>query len=411
MQIYCVGGAVRDQLLGRAVTDHDWVVTGATPEQMAELGFRPVGRDFPVFLHPQTHEEYALARTERKIARGYRGFQIHSSPEVTLEDDLRRRDLTINAIARAADGSLIDPWGGQADLKARVLRHVSDAFAEDPVRILRLARFAARLPEFTVAADTITLARRMVDAGEVDALVAERVWQELARGLMEDRPSRMIEVLDQCGALERLLPFTIDAARLDAAARCREPLEIRYALLVAGAGPADAILNCSERLRAPGECAALARLLATQGTAQVLAGDPPTILARLEGIDALRRPERARFFARACAHQSAAPASTGSGSRLPDGESAQRHTIRDATCETVDAVEHAFTRLIDAARSVDAGAIAARVQAEGKEGAASRIQRALHEARTRAIAEVITQPDTWPPLARPVPSEPNGDAR
>ena len=200
MKVYLVGGAVRDQLLGRAGGDRDWVVVGATPAEMLEDGFQPVGRDFPVFLHPQTHEEYALARTERKTAPGYHGFVVHAAPEVTLEEDLARRDLTINAMARDESGALVDPHGGQRDLAQRVLRHVSPAFAEDPVRILRLARFAARLPDFAVAPETVVLMRGMVEAGEVDALVAERVWQELSRGLMEPRPSRMFEVLRECGA-------------------------------------------------------------------------------------------------------------------------------------------------------------------------------------------------------------------
>ncbi|MGZ8317101.1 MAG: multifunctional CCA addition/repair protein, partial [Telluria sp.] len=180
MKTYIVGGAVRDELLGLPVKDHDWVVVGATPEQMVAQGFRPVGKDFPVFLHPQTHEEYALARTERKTAPGYRGFVFHTSPDVTLEDDLVRRDLTINAIARAEDGTLTDPFNGQQDIRARIFRHVSGAFAEDPVRILRVARFAARFADFTVAPETIRLMQNMVAAGEVDALVPERVWQELA---------------------------------------------------------------------------------------------------------------------------------------------------------------------------------------------------------------------------------------
>ncbi|MDP3037184.1 MAG: multifunctional CCA tRNA nucleotidyl transferase/2'3'-cyclic phosphodiesterase/2'nucleotidase/phosphatase, partial [Rhodocyclaceae bacterium] len=206
MQIYCVGGAIRDELLGLPVKDRDWVVVGATPEGMLAQGFQPVGRDFPVFLHPKTHEEYALARTERKTAPGYAGFVFHTDPGVTLEDDLARRDLTINAIARAPDGTLIDPHGGRRDLAARVLRHVSPAFAEDPVRILRVARFAARFNDFSLAAETLALMQQMVANGEADALVAERVWQELANGLMEAQPSRMFETLRACGALQRLLP-------------------------------------------------------------------------------------------------------------------------------------------------------------------------------------------------------------
>ncbi len=206
VQIYVVGGAVRDELLGRPNADRDYVVVGATPESMLADGFRPVGKDFPVFLHPQTHEEYALARTERKTGRGYHGFAFHAAPDVTLEQDLARRDLTINAMARAADGSLVDPFDGQRDLSAKILKHVGPAFAEDPVRILRLARFAARFADFTVAPATLDLMCGMVAAGEVDHLVPERVWQELAKGLMEDKPSRMIEVLRDCGALARLLP-------------------------------------------------------------------------------------------------------------------------------------------------------------------------------------------------------------
>ena len=206
MQVWTVGGAVRDALLGRPVHDRDWVVVGATPEQMRAAGYQPVGKDFPVFLHPDTHEEYALARTERKTAPGYHGFVFHAAPDVTLEEDLARRDLTINAMAEDADGRRVDPFGGERDLRDGVLRHVGPAFVEDPVRILRLARFAARFPGFSVAPETRDLMRRMVEAGEVDALVAERVWQELARGLMEERPSRMVEVLRDCGALARLLP-------------------------------------------------------------------------------------------------------------------------------------------------------------------------------------------------------------
>ena len=206
MQIYTVGGAVRDELLGLPVQDRDYVVVGATPEQMLAEGYRPVGKDFPVFLHPQTQEEYALARTERKTAPGYRGFVFHTDSAVTLEQDLARRDLTINAIAKGDDGVLIDPFDGQADLQHRLFRHVSPAFVEDPVRILRVARFAARLVDFQVAPETNTLMQEMVRQGEVDALVPERVWQELARGMMEQKPSRMFEVLRGCGALARILP-------------------------------------------------------------------------------------------------------------------------------------------------------------------------------------------------------------
>jgi len=236
MKTYVVGGAIRDELLGLPVQDRDHVVVGATPEQMAAAGFKPVGKDFPVFLHPRTHEEYALARTERKTAPGYAGFRFHAAPDVTLEQDLQRRDLTINAMARGDDGRLVDPHGGERDLRERRFRHVSDAFAEDPVRILRVARFAARFTDFTVAPETAALMRAMVDAGEADALVAERVWQELSRGLMEARPSRMFEVLRACGALARLMP-TLEAViaadpthlpALDRAADHRLPPAARF---------------------------------------------------------------------------------------------------------------------------------------------------------------------------------------
>jgi tRNA nucleotidyltransferase (CCA-adding enzyme) len=205
MQIYRVGGAVRDQLLGLPSKDNDWVVVGATPELLISQGFMPVGRDFPVFLHPETHEEYALARTERKISSGYKGFTVHAAPDVTLEQDLRRRDLTINAIAMDATGNLIDPFQGQTDLRAGILRHVSPAFVEDPVRILRVARFAARYP-FKIAEETQRLMQQMTQQGEVDALVAERVWQEMFKALSEPQPQRFIEVLRDCGALARIFP-------------------------------------------------------------------------------------------------------------------------------------------------------------------------------------------------------------
>jgi tRNA nucleotidyltransferase (CCA-adding enzyme) len=206
MQLFLVGGAVRDALLGINGSDRDWVVVGSTPEEMVAKGFTPVGKDFPVFLHPTTREEYALARTERKTAPGYKGFVVHAAPEVSLEQDLARRDLTINAIARDADKNLIDPYNGQQDCKRKVFRHVTDAFREDPVRILRVARLAARFPQFRVAPETQSLMQDMVQAGEVDALVRERVWQELAKGLMAAQPSRMLQVLRDCGALQRLLP-------------------------------------------------------------------------------------------------------------------------------------------------------------------------------------------------------------
>ena len=340
MKTYCVGGAIRDELLGLPVQDRDWVVVGASPELMCAAGYKPVGRDFPVFLHPQTHEEYALARTERKTAPGYAGFVFHAAPEVTLADDLARRDLTINAIARADDGELIDPHDGQADLRNRVFRHVSPAFAEDPVRILRLARFAARFHEFRVAAETMELMRTMVADGEVDALVAERVWQELARGLMEARPSRMFEVLRECGALKRLLPEVdrlwgvpqradyhpeVDTGVhmmmvMDMAARLEAPLPARFAALThdlgKGTTPRDVLPRhigheqrsvnlldpLCERLRVPVECRDVARLVARyhgdMHRFEQLRSD--TVLRVLERCDAIRRPERFAQIVLAC---------------------------------------------------------------------------------------------------------------
>lgn len=340
MKTYVVGGAVRDGLLGEPVNDRDWVVTGASPQDMLDAGFLPVGKDFPVFLHPQTHEEHALARTERKTGPGYRGFEVYAAPEVTLEDDLIRRDLTINAIAQAADGTLIDPYGGQRDLREKVLRHVSEAFAEDPVRILRLARFAARWPDFTVAPETTALMQQMVAAGEVDALVAERVWQELSRGLMERAPARMFEVLRSVGALGRLMP-EVDALFgvpqppahhpeidtgvhtmmvLDRCAFTAQPLPVRYACLVhdlgKGTTPADVlprhigheqrgedlIRTVNERLRVPVDCGELALLTAREHT-NVHASEnlnASAIMRLLERCDAFRRPDRFQQMLAAC---------------------------------------------------------------------------------------------------------------
>ncbi len=303
MKIYAVGGAVRDELLGLAVKDRDYVVVGATPDEMVKLGFKPVGIEFPVFLHPKTREEYALARTERKVARGYHGFEFHAAPDVTLEQDLARRDLTINAIARDQDGAIVDPFNGAADLKAGVLRHVSPAFAEDPVRILRVARFAARYG-FAIARETLALMRRMVAEGEADALVAERVWREFARGLMEDRPSRMFEVLRKCGALARVAP-EIDAlfereeagsaalAALDAAARAGASLEVRFAALARTLDPL-AVEALASRLKAPATCRDLALLGARHANAIVDASElnAAELLELLDTTDAWRRPER-----------------------------------------------------------------------------------------------------------------------
>jgi tRNA nucleotidyltransferase (CCA-adding enzyme) len=340
MQSFVVGGAVRDALLGLPVKDQDHVVVGSTPAEMEAAGYRRVGKDFPVFLHPHTHEEYALARTERKTALGYKGFEVHASPDVTLEEDLARRDLTINAIARAEDGSLIDPYHGKADLEARILRHVSPAFAEDPVRILRAARFAARFTEFTLAPETLALMQQMVSAGEVDALVPERVWQELAKGLMEARPSRMFEMLRTCGALQKIFPELdrlwgvpqpaqhhpeIDTGVhvmmvIDYAASQGYSLPVRFAALTHDLGKGttppdiwprhighelrsvDLLKDVVKRLRVPNDCRELAQLVARfHGKVhQVNAMRPDTLLNFLQELDALRQPARFDDFLKAC---------------------------------------------------------------------------------------------------------------
>ena len=303
MKIYAVGGAVRDELLGLPVKDRDYVVVGATPEEMVKLGFKPVGKEFPVFLHPETHEEYALARTERKVARGYHGFEFSAAPDVTLEQDLARRDLTINAIARDDNGAIVDPFHGAADLRAGILRHVSPAFAEDPVRILRVARFAARYG-FSIAPQTMELMRRMVAGGEADALVAERVWQEIADGLMETRPARMFEVLRECGALTRIAP-ELDAlfedagsgaaalGALAAAARGGASLEVRFAALVRALDPL-AVEALAGRLKAPAACRDVALLAARHANAIVDAErlGAEELLELFDATDAWRRPGR-----------------------------------------------------------------------------------------------------------------------
>jgi len=308
VKIYVVGGAVRDELLGLSVADRDYVVVGSTPEEMTALGYKPVGKDFPVFLHPRTHEQYALARTERKTARGYRGFQVHAAPEVTLEQDLERRDLTINAMARDEAGVLIDPFGGAADLERGLLRHVSAAFVEDPVRILRVARFAARFG-FAVAPETMALMRTMVENGEAGALVPERVWQEFSRGLMERDPSRMFPVLADAGFLGELLPElglefeqstpATDAARiLVRALACGATqglgLAPRFALVVSVGGSLETARALSERLKVPGDCRDLALLAARHlDTIERAASlGAAALLALLEACDAFRRPER-----------------------------------------------------------------------------------------------------------------------
>ena len=336
MQIYMVGGAVRDQLLGLPVNDRDWVVVGATPEQMQALGYLPVGKDFPVFLHPETREEYALARTERKTAPGYKGFAFHTAQDVTLEQDLARRDLTINSIAEPADltvaGSLFDPYNGQKDLQDRILRHVTDAFREDPVRILRVARFAARFTDFSVAPETMALMQTMVQAGEVAHLVPERVWQEISRGLMQAQPERMFAVLRACGALAVLLPELdrlwgvpqradyhpeVDTGLhtmlvLGQAVQQQAPLAVRWACLVhdlgKGTTPADVlprhigheqrgaklVRQVGERWRVPKECSELAELVAAEhgNIHRSLDLSPAAVLRLLQRCDALRKPER-----------------------------------------------------------------------------------------------------------------------
>lgn len=343
MQIYMVGGAVRDRLLGLPVQDHDWVVVGATPEQMVDAGYLPVGKDFPVFLHPDSREEYALARTERKSGRGYKGFTVFTSPDVTLEEDLARRDLTINSIAACADwtsaggklGSkvdLIDPFGGQRDLQAKVLRHVTDAFREDPVRILRLARFAARFHDFSIAPETMALLREMVADGEADHLVPERVWQELSRGLMEAHPARMFEVLRECGALAVVLPELnrlwgvpqraeyhpeVDTGVhvmmvLQMAARLGASLPVRWACLMhdlgKGTTPTDVLprhigheqrsskllRTVGQRLRVPTDCTELADVVAREHGNIHRSGDlnAAALVRLLERCDAFRKPAR-----------------------------------------------------------------------------------------------------------------------
>jgi len=311
VKIYQVGGSVRDALLGLPVKDRDFVVVGATPDQMLAEGFKPVGRDFPVFLHRDTHEEYALARTERKSGRGHQGFVFHAAPDVTLEEDLARRDLTINAMARGPDGELIDPYGGQRDLAARVLRHVSPAFAEDPLRVLRVARFAARFG-FAVADETLAMMRALVERGELRDLSAERVWQELARGLVAPQPSRMFAVLRACAALREVAPELdalygapasgiqpdvgiLTAMALDCGARCDASLVIQYATLCRHLAPADADA-LSARLRSGTECrdaaAHASRHAATLERAAVLSAEE--WLRLFLDIDALRRGDRLR---------------------------------------------------------------------------------------------------------------------
>ena len=429
MQTYLVGGAVRDALLGLPssgsgkgsdqTSDKDYVVVGSTPQAMLDAGFKPVGKDFPVFLHPITHDEYALARTERKNGHGYAGFAVYAAPDVTLEDDLARRDLTINAIAQAPDGTLIDPYHGQADLVAQVFRHVSPAFAEDPLRILRVARFAARLPDFTVATATMTLMRSMVAAGEVQHLVAERVWQELARGLQSAQPLRMLAVLDECGALAVLLPElkalqgvpqppehhpevdTYLHAQLVLQRACElsreggDGLALRFAALVHDLGKAQTpaqelprhrghegrslplIQALCERLRVPTEVRDLALLVAAEhgNIHRSLSLDAAGVLRLLARCDALRKP--ARFAQCLLACQADAQGRTGL-ERTPYPQAARLHAA------------------LLAAQSVHGGTVVAklttqRTDADADTGTdsppqAARIAQAMQSARTRAIA-------------------------
>jgi tRNA nucleotidyltransferase (CCA-adding enzyme) len=397
MRTFRVGGAVRDALLGQPVNDTDWVVVGAMPDQMIAAGFLPVGKDFPVFLHPETREEYALARTERKTGRGYHGFTFHTAPEVTLEQDLARRDLTINAIAQAEDGALIDPHGGQQDLRRKVLRHVTASFREDPVRILRVARFAARFHDFSLAPETLELMRAMVEEGEADHLVPERVWQELARGLMEARPSRMFALLRECGALARILPEVdrlwgvaqradyhpeVDTGVhnmmvLDMSARLNAPLPVRFACLThdlgKGTTPADVLpkhtgheqrsarllKDVCNRLRVPNECRELADVVAREhGNIHRSAEFGAAAVVRLlERCDAFRKPQRFEDVLLAC--ECDARGRLG----LEESPYPQRERLLAA---------------LAAARAVDTALVAQQAQAHGLAGDAigERIQRA-----------------------------------
>lgn len=416
MEIYMVGGAVRDKLLGLPVQDHDWVVVGATPKEMMDQGFLPVGRDFPVFLHPHTREEYALARTERNTARGYRGFEVYATPDVTLEQDLARRDLTINSIAAPAHPesakdtfepdfeALIDPYGGRQDLRHKVLRHVTDAFREDPVRILRLARFAARFADFSVAPETLAMMRDMVVHGEVDALVAERVWQELARGLMEKQPSRMLQVLRECGALQKLLP---EVARLwgvpqrseyhpevdtgvhlmmvlAMAAQLQAPLPVRFACLChdLGKGTTSAdmlprhigheersarlLKDVCERFRVPIECREIADVVAREHGNIHRSSDlgAAAVVRLLERCDAFRKPQRFADILLAC--ECDARGRLG----FEDSPYPQRPRLLQA---------------LAAAQSVATHLVAEDAQAAGQSG--KQIGERIHQARVIAVSE------------------------
>ena len=408
MKIYQVGGAVRDALLGLPVHDRDWLVVGGTPEAMVAQGFTPVGRDFPVFLHPQTHEEYALARTERKSGHGYQGFTVYTSPDVTLEEDLARRDLTINAIAAPADWTgaeaVFDPYHGVADLHAKVLRHVTEAFAEDPVRILRVARFAARFTDFSVAPETMALMQAMVQAGEVAHLVPERVWQEISRGLMQAQPERMFAVLRACGALAVLLPELdrlwgvpqradyhpeVDTGLhtmlvLGQAVQQQAPLAVRWACLVhdlgKGTTPADVlprhigheqrgaklVRQVGERWRVPKECTELAELVAAEhgNIHRSLDLSPAAVLRLLQRCDALRKPERFAQALWAC-----------------ECDARGRWGFEAAAYPQRGRLEQALAVTL----GVATGPIAAQAVAAGKQGAA--IGQAVDAVRVQALGQ------------------------
>lgn len=355
MKIYVVGGAVRDRLLGLTPGDRDYVVVGGSPEEMIAAGYQPVGKDFPVFLHPQTHEEYALARTERKTGHGYHGFSCYAAPDVTLEEDLLRRDLTVNAMAEDATGAVIDPYGGQQDLQARVLRHVSEAFAEDPVRILRVARFAARFPQFSIAPETQSLMQTMVCSGEAKHLVAERVWQELARGLMAEQPERLFAVLDSCGAANDLFAGVLPPPGVLACAAQRAlSLPVRVALWLSACA-AEQVVELANALRLPTDCKDMSVLLARYQQA-LLTLDSLSAedqLNTLERCDALRRTDRFKALL------SALPC-LGADVTLAEG----------------------WLKILAAAASVDAGAIALAVRTQ--EHIATRIR----DARIEAIRNI-----------------------
>ena len=413
MKIYQVGGAVRDALLGLPVHDRDWLVVGGTPEAMVAQGFTPVGRDFPVFLHPQTHEEYALARTERKSGHGYQGFTVYTSPDVTLEEDLARRDLTINAIAAPADWTgdeaVFDPYHGVADLHAKVLRHVTEAFAEDPVRILRVARFAARFTDFSVAPETMALMQAMVQAGEVAHLVPERVWQEISRGLMQAQPERMFAVLRACGALAVLLPELdrlwgvpqradyhpeVDTGLhtmlvLGQAVQQQAPLAVRWACLVhdlgKGTTPADVlprhigheqrgaklVRQVGERWRVPRDCTELAELVAYEhgNIHRSLDLSAAAMLRLLQRCDALRKPERFAQALWAC-----------------ECDARGRWGFEDAAYPQRARLQQALAVVL----GVATGPIAAGAVAAGKKGAA--IGQAVDAVRVQALAATLNKP-------------------